>query len=275
MMRSSIHPSSRETLRQYDAVLPHALIIEAEAGVGARTIAYDIAARHDPQFYRVSPESTRGSLAKIAVDMIRDLSARLITKTHHARVVVIDDADTMTHQAQNALLKLLEEPGDRVSIILVTHESGRLLPTVRSRAHSIRLQRVTTKQSEEVLDVLEQHDPARRRQLLFLADGRPAELVRLVRDEAYFEDRAAVLRDARSILQSSPYERYVKLQPYIAQRERALQVLHSMASLMMYDLHAKQHASDESITMLDRLVRAIDDLGVNANIRLTLLAAVV
>ena len=55
------------------------------------------------------------------------------------RVVVIDKVDQANEQAQNALLKVLEEPGERQMIILVADEPSRLLPTIRSRAQPLRI----------------------------------------------------------------------------------------------------------------------------------------
>jgi DNA polymerase-3 subunit delta' len=56
------------------------------------------------------------------------------------RVVIIDDADTMNRNAQNALLKILEEPPDHAALILIAHRPGALIPTIRSRARLIRFQ---------------------------------------------------------------------------------------------------------------------------------------
>lgn len=53
------------------------------------------------------------------------------------RVVIIDNADTMNRNAQNALLKVLEEPPARTVLILVAHQMGTFLPTIRSRTHVI------------------------------------------------------------------------------------------------------------------------------------------
>lgn len=50
------------------------------------------------------------------------------------RVVVIDDADTMNRNAQNALLKVLEEPPANAVLILIAHRPGALIPTIRSRS---------------------------------------------------------------------------------------------------------------------------------------------
>jgi len=53
------------------------------------------------------------------------------------RIVIIEDADTMNRNAQNAILKILEEPPENVLIILVTHRLGRLIPTIHSRARKL------------------------------------------------------------------------------------------------------------------------------------------
>lgn len=58
------------------------------------------------------------------------------------RVVIIDDADTMNRNAQNALLKILEEPPPKVLIILVAHRPGMLIPTIHSRARKVMFDRL-------------------------------------------------------------------------------------------------------------------------------------
>ena len=56
------------------------------------------------------------------------------------RVVIIDDANTMNRNAQNALLKILEEPPKRTMIMLVAHTLGALLPTILSRTQVVPFQ---------------------------------------------------------------------------------------------------------------------------------------
>jgi DNA polymerase III delta prime subunit len=55
------------------------------------------------------------------------------------RVVVIENVDQANEQTQNALLKVLEEPGERQMFILIADEPSRLLPTIRSRAQPLRI----------------------------------------------------------------------------------------------------------------------------------------
>ncbi len=71
---------------------------------------------------------------EIKVDAIRALGEWAATTAHrHAKVVVIDPADTMNVQAANALLKLLEEPPTAVRFVLTASDARRLPATIVSR----------------------------------------------------------------------------------------------------------------------------------------------
>lgn len=59
------------------------------------------------------------------------------------RVVIVDDADTMNRQAQNAILKILEEPPRRAVLILVAHRPGAMIPTIRSRCRVMNFRPMT------------------------------------------------------------------------------------------------------------------------------------
>lgn len=53
------------------------------------------------------------------------------------RLVILDDADTMNRNAQNAILKILEEPPGQSLLILIAHRTGAMIPTIRSRCRVI------------------------------------------------------------------------------------------------------------------------------------------
>jgi DNA polymerase-3 subunit delta' len=72
----------------------------------------------------------------VVVDQVRDLVDRRLSMKRYEgrrRVVVVDPADAMNVQAQNALLKTLEEPPDETTLVLVATNPDALLPTIRSR----------------------------------------------------------------------------------------------------------------------------------------------
>ncbi len=85
-----------------------------------------------PDFIVVRPEGKPSILIEQVRGLIQALSFSLY-RPHGVRVVLIDDAECLTVEAQNALLKLIEEPPPGTVFILVTERLPGLLPTVRSR----------------------------------------------------------------------------------------------------------------------------------------------
>lgn len=76
----------------------------------------------------------------ITIDQIRRMQSRLTTRPTLGarRCVIIDPADDMEKGAVNALLKSLEEPPAGTYFLLIAHQPGRLLPTIRSRCRMLR-----------------------------------------------------------------------------------------------------------------------------------------
>ncbi|XDA98882.1 DNA polymerase III subunit delta' [Sulfitobacter sp. LCG007] len=107
-------------------------------------VAHRIAAGSEPGLKSVtrSPNDKGDRLsADIRVKDIRALGQffQLSATDGGRRVVIVDAADEMNTQAANALLKMLEEPPARTTLLLVSHQPSRLLPTIRSRCRTLRL----------------------------------------------------------------------------------------------------------------------------------------
>ncbi len=81
-----------------------------------------------------------GDTGTIKIDEIREVLRQVGFRPFEARrrVVIVDDAEALGREAQNALLKTLEEPPPGSIIILVTAQPGLLLDTVRSRCPTVR-----------------------------------------------------------------------------------------------------------------------------------------
>jgi DNA polymerase-3 subunit delta' len=89
----------------------------------------------------------------ITVDQVRGMIRKLVTKPTMGsrRAIVIDPADDLEKGAVNALLKALEEPPIGTFFLLVTHQPGRLLPTVRSRCRVLRFAPLPAKDLDTVI----------------------------------------------------------------------------------------------------------------------------
>lgn len=88
-----------------------------------------------PDFLLVKPEDGKS----IKIEQIRFLQEKIAEKPiiSSRKVYIIDDADCMTKEAQNCLLKTLEEPPSYATIILISSNENKLLHTIRSRATKI------------------------------------------------------------------------------------------------------------------------------------------
>lgn len=134
--------------------LPHAILIEGDAGTGRHTLADFIAlsavcsgetapcsecrhcrlalSKNHPDITVTAPLEGKKN---ISVSQIRELRTDAFVKPHEAekRVFIINYADSMNEQAQNALLKILEEPPSSVIFILIAESKAAFLETVISR----------------------------------------------------------------------------------------------------------------------------------------------
>ncbi len=140
--------------------LGHALLLAGERGLGKRGLAATmvqrllcqapgadghacgqcrscvwLAAGTHPDYLALRPEDDSDS---IRIHQVRGLIERvqLTGQASSTRVAVIEPADAMNVNAQNALLKTLEEPPPGVHLVLIADEPALLLPTVRSRCHA-------------------------------------------------------------------------------------------------------------------------------------------
>lgn len=101
----------------------------------------------NPDYAEITPD---GKTLKI--EQIRNLQARIVEKpiTSRRKVYVIDDADLMSEESQNCLLKTLEEPPEYAVIILIVSNESRILPTIKSRCVIIKFQPLTLKEIKQV-----------------------------------------------------------------------------------------------------------------------------
>ncbi len=271
MKKPLINPASDLVLSLMLRDMPQALLLTGPTGIGLGTVARYLAGQIGTLNHVVLPEKDeKVDLDKgvISVDSIR----RLYTQTRSIQtgkiVILIDYAERMGHQAQNAFLKLLEEPSAGVHFILATHTPSKLLGTITSRAQSVELKPILKQQTEVMLDELSVKDSKKRLQLIYMATGLPAELTRLATDEAYFTAKSAVMRDARDLLQANTYHKLLVANKYRESRDGALALLDYAANILKHSISDKPQES--LINQLDALLYAHQQIEANGNIRICL-----
>jgi putative DNA polymerase III, delta' subunit len=125
----------------------HSYIFSGIKGVGKYTFAKDFAKciledSMMQDYYELGPD---GKSIKVA--QIRELQNVINIKPIFSKksVYIIDDADLMTIEAQNSLLKTLEEPPEYAVIILIVHNERSVLSTVKSRCINIKFSKLSDK----------------------------------------------------------------------------------------------------------------------------------
>ncbi|WP_415403416.1 DNA polymerase III subunit delta' [Tateyamaria sp. SN3-11] len=135
----------------FGAPLPTSLDVDPDHPVARR-----MTAGAEPglkSVHRSENEKTKRLRDQIVIDDIRALASffQLSSTDGGRRVVIIDAADEMNVNAANALLKMLEEPPARTTLLLVCHQPSRLLPTIRSRCRTLRLNTLSAPQMAEAM----------------------------------------------------------------------------------------------------------------------------
>lgn len=144
----------------------HSYLFTGKSGIGKKLFAKELAkkvmclgkdncescikfnANSNPDFQIIIPDGKA-----IKIDQIRNLQSKIVEKPiiSNKKVYIIDNADTMTEESQNCLLKTLEEPPEYAMIILIASNENRILQTIKSRCIIIKFEDLTDRQISNFL----------------------------------------------------------------------------------------------------------------------------
>ena len=280
--------------------LPHTVIISGGEGSGKKTFAAELAASYfctstldrpcgvcldcrlalsgthpDLEYISSSSESKIGA---INVELVRKVKMRSQIKPNQSdrRGFVLLNCQTMLAQAQNALLKQIEEPVKGVFYILVTENSHALLETIRSRAVSFNMSDLTTEQCAKVVcELMPNADCDYVQTAASLSGGSVGltlEAIKSPANQIFYNDCQSVL-DA--ITRQNLYDALVELSKYESNRQEYLAFLNSLKRMLLRNVRETGFALTPS-----QIVEISDilDYGVNTgiqNVVLSLLSTVI
>jgi DNA polymerase-3 subunit gamma/tau len=158
--------------------VPHFLMFTGPSGCGKTTMARILRMKMkcgDSDYQELNTADFRG------IDMVREIRARmnLAPMSGKVRMWLVDEAHKLTGDAQNAFLKMLEDPPSHVYFMLATTEPNRLLQTIRTRATEIKMKPLKMADMAELLDRTAKDEVGSklveevRDKIIDLADGSP------------------------------------------------------------------------------------------------------
>lgn len=213
----------------------HALIVESPlAGQSKQINAYV------EQMHNVTPGVSviiEPKDKSIGINDVKSLRLQFSLKntSGEKRLIFINHAHTMTHEAQNALLKILEEPPEGTIFVINTAGLDQLLPTVLSRGAPI----ISEKPKHETLVdyfISNGHKQADIQQALAISDGWPelAETILLNESTDFMNE----LNFAKQLLQSSLTKKLKEVEALSKQKQRI--------PLLLFALERLSHATNAS-----------------------------
>lgn len=304
--------------------LSHAYIIEGAEGIGRHTLALNIAAALSCEKKESAPcyackscrkiletgspdvivQGLEGDKVTIGVESIRKIKEDMVIAPNDLdfKVYIIENADAMTVQAQNAFLLSLEEPPTYVMFFLICESSNSLLETIRSRAPILRVERLDGREVEDYLlkrdaraRALKDENEKAFNTIIFTSNGcigKALSLLDAPKRKALFDERETAQRilsilscpnrtEVLDIISSlgkkrADVSRYLVSVQY-AVRDLIMLKKSDSASLCFFpDREEAQelstrYTSRSLISLYNALCVACDELDANSNVRLTLL----
>lgn len=194
-------------------LIGHAYVFSGTAGIGKKTVAIafikDLLCKNpdyencnciscrtlnegtNPDFYEVISDKK-----SIGVDSIRELQADAAHRPIYGerKVYLIADAELMTVQAQNCLLKTLEEPPEYVVIILLTTSFEALLPTIQSRSVNLRMAPYNDEEMKRIIYSLYSVPEEELQFILKFSNGIPLNAIRMIEEGKIKDLRSSVFQ---------------------------------------------------------------------------------
>jgi|TARA_B100001245_G_scaffold232494_1_gene214724 DNA polymerase III subunit delta' len=274
-----LHHRSQAQLQHFLNHLPHALIIDGSEGVGVTHVAKVLAHTVESPELLIQPKKKVKNEfvidmneGMVVIEDIRQLYTQTRTQQTGKHVYIIDTGSrSMTVGAQNALLKLLEEPHADLHFIITTHHVDRLLPTIVSRCQRLTLLDITDKQTSDFIERLGIQDAMKARRLAFVGRGKPALITRLANNSELYDARVNIMSDAKTMLGSDIYKKMTTVHTYKDNRADSLLLLEDI----MYQLHTILPANPDIhlAHSIDKYIEAHRRISDGGNIRLQLTAS--
>lgn len=178
--------------------LSHAHLIVGPDGIGksivAKIFANKILGKDEYKDY-VDIVSYRPKKASLGVDEVRDIIVEVNKKPYEGdkKVIIIHDGNKLTVQAQNALLKTIEEPPKGVYIIILSESLEMMLDTIKSRSQIYKLTPLSKDKMIEFINKLGEKDKNKILAAISYGDGIPGRAERILKDNKLQQLRELII----------------------------------------------------------------------------------
>ncbi len=257
MSEHIIHPTTARHIQRFAQHPGHAIILVAPEGSGKRALMREITAEllgatpdavdSYPYLKIIEPEKDKTSISIEAVRELQHFVSLKLPGRDARRIIHIYEAQGMGHEAQNSLLKLVEEPPADTIFLMSSTSIQKLLPTIRSRTQQIVIHRPSRVDIEQYFTG-KGYGEKTIATSFFLSGGLPGLMSSLLADADHPLKETVLL--ARKILQMTQFERLSLVDELSKKKPEATQllfILQHMATAAIEQASAKSANSDATV----------------------------
>lgn len=265
-----MHPRTKQLTELYLADKPHGILLVGDEGAGKETLARALALEVSDDLYVIERQDDK---QKIGIEQIQQLYG--LTKTNRSISVLVIDAGNMTIDAQNAFLKLLEEPPNQIRFVMTSVSEDKLLPTICSRLQIIPVLR--PHQSDLLAVANPSLSQSELSSLIHSTSALPGRLMTILQDEQARQTHDESIARAKQFYSSGSYERFKILNELKYDRVQVAQLIDTLSLLVEHLISSQSNLKQlkklaAQADLLETVNNSISNINGNPKIHLTRLA---
>ncbi|NLK44858.1 MAG: DNA polymerase III subunit delta' [Tissierellia bacterium] len=231
-----------------NGTVSHSYLFEGEEGLGKKAVAYVFSktllcekkqdeacntctscikfdSSNHPDFKIISP--TNNTIKREEIDkIIKDIATMPFESNR--KIYIIDDCHSLRLDSQNILLKTLEEPPDYITIILITSEKEKIIPTILSRCQSIKFYSL---ENSKIVDLLVEEHKLEINRAKFIASfskGSLKKSLELANSSDFFNMRSEIIEIIDSLVKGDKIKALTSVDFFNENKENTEEILDIM-----------------------------------------------
>ncbi len=247
--------------------LSHGYIFFGENQVGKFTFSMSLANFLENKVFEIPKTAVSECLVikDNGIDTVKEIKNFLWQKPVNSvkRMVIIDRAEMLTTEAQNAILKITEEPPENSLIVLIVNNLDNILPPILSRLQKVYFSAISKNELTEFLIKEKGLKKDRAEEIVAMASGRPGRAIDLT-EKDYSEIELLV----KNYLQLSGYAKSQFIKNFIEDQKEKPEILDQFFELLIYKLRKDPVKNNRLIKSILSRLFLIKSYNVNKRLQL-------